>query len=78
MLDSNGERKQWYFHGHEAYLGADSDNHPVWIGDNDGTVGLDLSPLSGSIVYFSFEIGAVPGVTLDFWSDFIDIRQVNE
>ena len=78
VVDSNGIRKQWYFNGYESYAGANSSNHPVWIGDNDGTVGLDLSPLSGSIIYFQFEVGVEPGVTVDFWSDFIDIRQVSE
>ncbi len=51
VVDSNGIRKQWFFDGYEMV--ASSSNHPVWIGDNDGTVGLDLSPLSGSIIYLN-------------------------
>ena len=74
VVDSNGIRKQWYFNNYEQYRWAPSWNHPVWIGDNDGTVGLDLSPLSGSIIYVQLEIGADPGVSLDFWSYFINIR----
>ena len=53
VVDSNGIRKQWYFNDYEQYQSAPLSNHPVWIGDNDGTVGLDLSPLSDSIIYFA-------------------------
>jgi len=73
MMDESSRRKSFYF-ARTAVFTMPAFNNPVWIGDNDGTEPIDVSPLSGRITTIQYEAVLGPGARLVYESDFIKFQ----
>jgi len=72
VVDSDGHHMTWEFDP-DCPIDRSHDGFNV-INDNDGTVGLDLGSLVGTIKYVQIEVNVGAGKSYDFWTDFITFR----